>query len=110
MQFGLLGPMEVVSEQGTVRIGSRLQRRLLAVLLVHARTVVSADRLIDVLWGAHPPVDARQSLWTCVARLRRALADGARATDAELLVTHPPGYLLAAEPDQIDAGQFERLV
>ena len=111
MQFGLLGPMEVVSEQGTVRIRSRMQRRLLAVLLVHARTVVSADRLIDVLWSAAaPPMDARQSLWTCVARLRHTLAEQAGTARDDLLVSLPPGYLLAATQDQIDAGRFERLV
>ena len=98
------------SEHGVVRIGSRLQRRLLAVLLVNARTVVSADRLVDILWGGQPPADARQSLWTCVARLRRTLAERPGTTVGELLVTRPPGYLLAAEPEQIDAGQFERLV
>ena len=98
------------SEHGVVRIGSRLQRRLLAVLLVHARTVVSADRLVDILWGSQPPANARQSLWTCVARLRRTLADQEGTPRDELLVTRPPGYLLAAEPEQIDAGLFEHLV
>ena len=91
-------------------IGSPLQRRLLATLLVNARTVVSADRLVDILWRDHAPDDARQALWTCVARLRRRLVQQADATDRELLITQSPGYLMAVDPDQIDAGQFERLV
>lgn len=98
------------SGQGIVRIGSGLQRRLLAALLVNARSVVSADRLVDILWGGQAPVDPRQNLWTCVARLRRTLADRSGTAVGELLVTRPPGYLLAAEPEQIDVGQFERLV
>jgi len=110
MLFLLLGPLEVLAEQGVVEIRGQMQRRLLAVLLVHARTAVSADRLIDILWAGEPPLEARQALWTCVARLRQALAGQAgTATDA-LLITRPPGYLIAAEPDQIDAGRFESLI
>src|SRR4051794_25370667 len=109
MQFRLLGPLEVQGDDGVVRIGSGVQGRLLAVLRVEARSVVSADRLVDLVWGSRPPADARQSLWTCVARLRRALAEPAGPAAEELLVTRPPGYLLAAGPDQIDADQFVQL-
>ena len=110
MQFGLLGPLEVIAEQGVVEISGRSQRRLLAVLLVHARTVVSADRLIDILWAGEPPSEARQGLWTCVARLRRALGNRAGAGGDGLVITQAPGYLLAVQPDQIDAGRFEGLI
>ena len=110
MLFGLLGPLEVVAEQGVVEIRGQMQRRLLAVLLVHARTVVPADRLIDILWAGERPVEARQGLWTCVARLRRALAGQAGMATDTLLITRAPGYLIAAEPDQIDAGRFEGLI
>ena len=110
MLFGLLGPLEVLAEQGVVEIRGQMQRRLLAVLLVHARAVVSADRLIDVLWAGEPPVEARQGLWTCVARLRRALAGQAGTAADALVITRAPGYLIAAQPDQIDAGRFEGLI
>ena len=110
MLFGLLGPLEVLAEQGVVEIRGQMQRRLLAVLLVHARTVVSADRLIDILWAGEPPLEARQGLWTCVARLRQALAGRAGAATDSLLITRSPGYLIAAEPDQIDAARFEGLI
>ena len=110
MLFGLLGPLEVLTEQGVVEIRGQMQRRLLAVLLVHARTVVSADRLIDILWAGEPPVEARQGLWTCVARLRRALAGQAGMATEPMLITRAPGYLIAAQPDQIDAGRFEGLI
>ena len=48
---GVLGPLEVYDASGVVAIGSRLQRRLLVALLVEAGTVVSADRLVDILSG-----------------------------------------------------------
>jgi hypothetical protein len=42
---------------------------LLAVLLLHAGTVVSADRLIDELWGEEPPETARNVLQVYGANL-----------------------------------------
>ena len=51
----VLGPLEVVRDGERVRLGSPQQRRLLAVLVVHANEVVSSDRLVEVLWGDEPP-------------------------------------------------------
>ncbi|WP_426567032.1 AfsR/SARP family transcriptional regulator [Angustibacter sp. McL0619] len=110
MLFRILGPLGVEYDGRAVPIGSPLQRRLLAVLLVHARTVVSADRLVDVLWGEQPPTDARQGLWTCVSRLRHALKDPAGGTARDVLISRPPGYVLMVQPEQIDAGRVERLL
>ena len=50
--YRVLGPIGVERDGHAVSIGSPLQRRLLAVLLVHAPAVVSADRLVDILWGS----------------------------------------------------------
>src|SRR5262249_49597359 len=47
MEFRVLGSLEVGGEDGAVAIGGAKQRALLAVLLVHANSVVSADRLAD---------------------------------------------------------------
>jgi predicted ATPase/DNA-binding SARP family transcriptional activator len=107
MDFRVLGPLEVTSRRGDVLIRSAQLRRLLAILLVHAGAVVSSDRLIDELWDGQPPAGAAQSMWTCVARLRRVLAAG---SDDPVLMTRPPGYVLQVEPDQIDAARFERLL
>src|SRR3954454_14291133 len=108
--YRVLGPLGLEHGTAAVPIGSALQRRLLAVLLVHARSVVSADRLIDILWGEGQAAAARQGLWTCVARLRRALQESTGPAAGDVLVTQAPGYLLPVEPEQVDAGQFERLV
>jgi predicted ATPase/DNA-binding SARP family transcriptional activator len=107
MDFRVLGPLEVTSGRGDVLIQSAQLRRLLAILLVHAGAVVSTDRLTDELWDGQPPAGAAQSMWTCVARLRRVLA---ATPDDPVLITRPPGYLLQVEPDQIDAARFERLL
>lgn len=108
-QFAVLGPVQVHRRGQILSFGSLKQQLLLAVLLVERGGVVSADRLIDLLWGEHPPPSARNSLQTYVARLRRVLTDD-EASGSDLLTTQGPGYALNASPEQIDAERFARLV
>lgn len=100
----MLGSLQIMQQGEPVGLASPAQRVLLAALLVRPGAVVSADRLMDALWGDDPPSTALESLRTHVYRLRRALsADG-------VLLTRPPGYVLAVEPEAVDAARFERLV
>jgi len=55
LSFHVLGPLEVRDRDRALAVGGGQQRALLAVLLLHANEIVSADRLIDALWGAAPP-------------------------------------------------------
>src|SRR6266516_2518977 len=105
MEIRLLGPLEVRSQGRVVAVAGRRLRLLLAVLALQAGQVVSAERLIDLLWEeAAAPADPANALQALVSRLRRAL-DSA----GERLVSRPSGYLLALEPEQVDAIRFERL-
>ena len=99
----VLGPLEVVRDGEQVRLGSGQQRRVLALLVVHANEVVSRDRLIDVLWGDGPPPSATQTLQGLVSRLRQTLGD-------DRLETRPPGYRLRVASGEVDALRFEELV
>src|SRR6187397_764429 len=107
MDFRLLGALEV-SANGTVAdLGPPKQRALLAILLLHAGEIVPVDRLIDLLWGDHPPRTAAHSIQIYVSDLRRSLESlGGNRT----LATKPPGYQLDAAAETIDARRFERLV
>ena len=60
--FGLLGSLEVRAEGRIVALGSPAQRRLLAMLAVHAGEVVSAERLAEVIWCGDPPAAASAGL------------------------------------------------
>ena len=61
--------------------------------------------------AAEPPDTAANTLQTYVSHLRRSLEpDRTPREPSRLLITREPGYLLAVEPDQIDAVRFERLV
>lgn len=104
LRYGVLGPLKVQTDRGVLRLASCRQRVLLTVLLVEANRTVSADRLIDELWGEALPADADGALRTQVSRLRKALGSGAR------LVTEERAYRLAVGREQLDATRFEDLM
>ena len=104
MDFRILGPLEVDEAGRAIPLVSGRQRALLALLLMHANEPVSADELIDQLWGEHPPAAPRKSLQIQVSRLRKAL--GACSTR---VATRPNGYLLHVEPGELDLDRCERL-
>ena len=104
MEFRILGPLEVVEQGRALPLGGARQRTLLALLLTRANEVVSADRLIDELWGAQPPRTAANALQYHVSQLRKALAPH------EAIVTQEPGYLIRVGPDELDLLRFELLV
>jgi predicted ATPase/DNA-binding SARP family transcriptional activator len=103
VQFRVLGPLELVGEDGPLELGAGRQRTLLLALLLHRNEVVSSDRLIEVLWGERPPASAPKLVQGFVSTLRRVLGDGR-------LVTRTPGYLLRVEAGELDAERFESLV
>ena len=90
MSLSVLGPLEVVRGGAPVQLGGPQQRRVLAVLAVHANEVVSSDRLIEVLWGEVPPASASHTLQALVSRLRSALG-------TDRVETVSPGYRLQVE-------------
>ena len=73
MHWGILGALEVRAGDRPVDLGGPKQRAVLAFLLVHVNEVVALDRLIDGLWGEHPPRTAKTSLQNTVAQLRKLL-------------------------------------
>ncbi len=108
LTFGILGSVEVLAGGRPIALGGTKQRALLAVLILHATEAVSAERLIEELWGDEPPLSAPKMLQVLVSRLRRTLQPG--AAQSSLLVTQPPGYALLVAPDQVDLQRFEAVV
>jgi DNA-binding SARP family transcriptional activator/tetratricopeptide (TPR) repeat protein len=100
----VLGPVEVAVADVSLDFG-RLERTLLAVLAAHARRVVSADRLVTGLWGQRPPASARNRVQALVSSIRRTLGES-----GGLILTRPPGYLMAVDQERYDADRFEDLV
>ncbi|MFD0556329.1 putative ATPase [Stackebrandtia endophytica] len=108
MHFAILGPVEVTTGDGKpVRVPEARIRALLADLLAHHGQVVSADRLMEHLWGDNPPARGKAVLRSKVSQLRRVLADddgGARIT------WQAPGYRIDLGTGQLDLARFEELV
>src|SRR3954469_4465261 len=88
----LLGPVEARVAGRAVALGGQRPRTLFAILALMGGRVVTADRLIDELWGDDPPARARDSLQMHVSRLRKGLAEA--GVDAGRLGAHAGGYRL----------------
>ncbi|WP_158264078.1 AfsR/SARP family transcriptional regulator [Amycolatopsis sp. CA-126428] len=105
----MLGPLEVLDGNGSaLTITRRKARSLLAVLLFKANSAVSADSLVDQLWGEFPPKSAVANLQSYVAELRRVLG-AADPTRADRLRTYRGGYQLTVDDGELDAERFARL-
>ncbi|HEX5198936.1 MAG TPA: BTAD domain-containing putative transcriptional regulator [Actinoplanes sp.] len=109
MKFGVLGALEVTDDGVDLRVGGPRHRALLSTLLVHPGEAVATDCLVDALWGERPPRSAPEMLHVRVSELRRALSSGP-SRRADVLITRTSGYLLAAQPDDIDAVRFAMLI
>lgn len=102
----ILGPLRLQGGAVDIHIGGDKPRRLLGALALYAGEVVSADRLIDILWGVNPPRSARENLQTYVWSLRRALKSSGPGIRIQ---TQAPGYVLHVEPQELDWQCFAAL-
>src|SRR5690349_8640179 len=104
VEFRLLGPLAVVDDDGAeLVVPRRMERLLLAMLLLHRNTRVATDTIIGTLWRDRAPASAYANIQSHVSVLRGLLGDRARLT------TRPGGYLLRTSEDEVDAARFERL-
>ena len=104
MEFRILGPLEVLDDGRPLDLGGARQRALLAILLLHRGEIVSADRLIEELYGTTAPATAAKSLQAHVSRLRKVLGGDGRVQ------TRSRGYVLVLDGDDVDADRFVELV
>ncbi|MET9428903.1 MULTISPECIES: BTAD domain-containing putative transcriptional regulator [unclassified Streptomyces] len=108
MEFRLFGEVHVVGGGIRVHPSSGRARTLLAALAWEPGELVPDERLIGRIWGERLPADPRDALYTCVKRLRRALA--VLGGGADRVVRRHGGYLLAAEHADTDVSRFRTLV
>ncbi|MEU6261308.1 BTAD domain-containing putative transcriptional regulator [Streptomyces sp. NPDC047043] len=92
-------------------LGGPRPRAVFALLVLARGTVVTGDRLIDVVWGEEPPPSAVGALQAYVSRLRRVL-EPARTAGARssVIVREGAGYAIRLDPDEVDAWRFEALL
>ena len=103
MQVQLFGELEALAGGVPVPVRGAKQRALLALLALQRGQPVSADRLIDVLWGDGQAANPGNALQAQIGQLRRIFG-------AAAIVTSEAGYALDVRPDQVDVVRFEQLV
>jgi predicted ATPase/DNA-binding SARP family transcriptional activator len=92
VRFGVLGAVTVDGR----RVAATLERRLLAVLLVHRNAKVRRETLIEALWPHGPPAKAVVSLQSKLSRLRSQLG-----TDC-LVLDGSGGVVLRCQDSDLD--------
>ena len=98
--------VDVVIDGRVVDLGHARQRCVLAVLVANANQSVSADHLVDHVWGETPPPRGRDAIYTYVSRLRVALAAA-----PDVLIQHDAnGYRLTVDDSTIDLYRFRSLI
>ena len=103
LEFRLLGPLEVAADGRQVPLGGPRQRLVLAHLLLAVNRVLPMEDLVDRVWDEDPPHAARNTIQSYVSHLRGKLG-------ADRIEGRSPGYILHAEPEQVDLLRFEHLV
>lgn len=105
----VLGPT-IVTVDGVERtITARRRRAVLICLALHPDEPLSADRLLDEIWGEDLPDTGQRAVAHQVAKLRTLLQPDRRG-EGNLITTTDAGYALHIAPDDVDAIAFERLV
>jgi DNA-binding SARP family transcriptional activator len=99
----VLGPVRARRNAGEIKLRGARPLALLSLLALQAGERVSADELVDGVWGEEPPVQARHALHVFVSMLRATL--GATAIE-----TSRGAYRLTVDPDRVDAIRFRSTV
>jgi DNA-binding SARP family transcriptional activator len=107
MEFRLLGDVDVRVDGRPVDVGHTRQRCVLAALLVDANQAVPVDQLVERVWAHRVPQRARGTVYTYVARLRRALSV---VDDTVGPARRPGGYVLTIDPMAVDLHRFSALL
>jgi DNA-binding SARP family transcriptional activator len=98
VELGVLGPLQVRRDGAPVMIPGAKPRAILTMLGLHGGSVVSAETLIELLWGDDPPRTAAKALQTHISSLRRTLGDG-------FVLTAGTGWTLAESG--VDASRYK---
>ncbi|MFJ8539974.1 BTAD domain-containing putative transcriptional regulator [Streptomyces sp. NPDC093591] len=106
VEFRVLGGVEVLVDGHRLDQGPARQQSVLAVLVCEANHVVTVDRLVDRVWGERPPQRARETLYSYLSRLRRALRPVA---EEARIVRRSGGYELVVVPSTADLHRFRAL-
>lgn len=110
MRVQVLGPVQLSTSEGAlVEVPERKVRLLLAALVARRGEAVTADTLVDQVWGAELPANPVRVLRAKLSQLRAAL-EQAEQGGRERLRHTPGGYLLDVQAVELDAERFRAQV
>ncbi len=98
VKFQVLGPVTVVQGTETLPLGGAKQRAVLAVLISRAGSPVSADQLVEAVYGEEATAGARRTIQTYVSNLRSVVGDA--------IQRRSHGWVLNTDRDEVDAFLF----
>ncbi len=104
LEVRLLGPIDVVRSSVPHAFPGLRRKSVLAVLALHSGEMVSAGRLIDLVWGDDQPATAANTLQRHISYLRRVLPS------RDMILSRPPGYRLDIPPVATDVTRATRLI
>jgi DNA-binding SARP family transcriptional activator len=104
LRVRLLGSIDVLVD-GTFRpVRGQRSTAVLAMLALQPGEIVSTDRLIEIVWGDHPPSSPEATLQSQVSRLRDTLGDRTAIRACSR------GYVLDLGDEATDVQSAERLI
>jgi predicted ATPase/DNA-binding SARP family transcriptional activator len=104
-----LGTLEVLDAEGSpVGIGGPRPTTIMLALVLAGGSVVSADGLVEEVWGDQAPRSAVETLHSYLSRIRRALEpDRSAHGTATALVRSQAGYRIDPAVVAVDVHDFE---
>ncbi len=102
LEYRILGPLQILRDGVEVALSAPKVKAVALVLLLNPNEVISADVLVDALWGDHPPDSARKLVQVYVSQLRAGLG-------ADAIQTVGQGYRIRVAPMGLDAARFDRM-
>jgi DNA-binding SARP family transcriptional activator len=109
MLVRLLDTVRLHNSSGPIEFSRPQQRCVLAVLAMVPGQTVPVEALVERVWGAQPPRNARTALYSYVSRLR-GLLRAADPTGSAALRRHSGGYSLQVDSAQVDLHRARQLV
>jgi DNA-binding SARP family transcriptional activator/DNA-binding beta-propeller fold protein YncE len=102
MRFDILGPLEVVGDNGAIELPHGRARTLLLLMLTRPNQALTIDALVEDLWNGSAPPSAGKIVQGYVGQLRRALGN-------ERIATRGHAYAIRLEDGELDVELVEAL-
>ena len=103
MEFRILGPVGLWSEDLEIMLNGTKQRTMLAALLLAGERVLPDHQLGEALWGKNPPGTYQAQIYTYASRLRQHVEGNAE------IVRKGSGYLMSITSGRFDYREFDAL-